>query len=128
MQIFPKYLGCFNLMIKHILRKRVKQKSCIHPLFKVVGTFNQRPKLIFVIIATAGGSVKILQLVSTILSKIFKPHSNYTIPNTPFKIPLVTKHLKGCSWVYGWATKKEYIYLSMLSMKSKCFFEYEQCP
>ena len=50
------------------------------------------------------------------------------IPNTPFKIPLVTKHLKGCSWVYGWATKKEYIYLSMLSMKSKCFFEYEQCP
>ena len=50
----------------NILRKRVKHESCIHPLFKVVGTFNQQPKLIFVAIATSGRSVKILQLVSII--------------------------------------------------------------
>ena len=47
---FHQYI---NLSL-YIPRKTIKHDNCIHPLFKVVSTFNHQPKLIFVAIATTG--------------------------------------------------------------------------
>ena len=89
---FHQYI---NLSL-YIPRKTIKHDNCIHPLFKVVSTFNHQPKLIIVAIATTGKisragvnyfTLNVKYTYRNLNGKYAIPITKYAIPNTWYTIP-----------------------------------------
>ena len=96
---FHQYI---NLSL-YIPRKTIKHDNCIHPLFKVVSTFNLQPKLIIVAIATTG--------------KISRAGVNYFTLNVKY----TSRNLNG-KYAYILKAKQfaESIFQSQKDLRKKC--------